>query len=106
MIDLNKKYWREKVTAEITLAHMLQFAKEVGTSMNAAEIAAFLNQRGRAQDVWMHMMQAGEEYIKSSLEENRAGFHPPKRPTAPAVTNSSLSHKAIRTPEPASISYQ
>jgi hypothetical protein len=51
-------------------------------------------------------MQAGEEYIKSSLEESRAVLHTPKRPMAPAATNSSLSHKAVRTPEPASISYQ
>ena len=39
MIDLKKKCWREKVTAEITVAHMLQFAKELGTNMNAAEAA-------------------------------------------------------------------
>ncbi len=72
MIDTNKKYWREKVTAEITLAHVLQFAREAGSNMSAAEIAAFLNQDGRAQSVWMHMMRAGEEYIKSSLEANKA----------------------------------
>jgi len=67
MIDLKKKCWREKVTAEITVGHVLQFAREAGAHMNAAEVAAFLNQNGRAQSVWMHMMQAGEEYIKSSL---------------------------------------
>src|SRR5262249_20238099 len=65
MIDLKKKCWREKVTAEITLAHLQQFAREMGSSMNSAEVAAFLNEKGRAQDVWTHMMQAGEEYIKS-----------------------------------------
>ena len=70
MIDLEKKCWREKVTAEITVAHMLQFARELGTNMSAAEVTAFLNQNGRAQSVWTHMMQAGEEYIKSSLKTN------------------------------------
>ena len=75
MIDLKKKCWREKVTAEITVAHMLQFARELGTNMSAAEVAAFLNQNGRAQHVWMHMMQAGEEYIKSSLEANPVAIH-------------------------------
>ena len=75
MIDLQKKYWREKVTAEITVAHMLQFARELGTNLSAAEVAAFLNQNGRAQSVWMHMMQAGEEYIKSSLEANPISVH-------------------------------
>jgi len=71
MIDTNKKYWREKVTAEITLAHVQQFAREAGSNMSAAEIAAFLNQNGRAQGVWMQMMRAGEEYIKASLEANK-----------------------------------
>ena len=79
MIDLKKKYWREKVTAEITVAHMLQFARELATNMSAAEVAAFLNQNGRAQNVWMHMMQAGEEYIKSSLEANPLAIHSAKQ---------------------------
>ncbi len=81
MIDLKKKCWREKVTAEITLAHILQFAKEMGTNMSAAEVAEFFNEKGRAQDVWTHMMQAGEEYIKSSLTGSRAGLHNLKRTT-------------------------
>ena len=67
MIDLKKKCWREKVTAEITLAHLQQFAREAGSNLNAAEIAAFLNEKGRAQAVWTQMMQAGEDYIKSNL---------------------------------------
>ncbi|HUI85124.1 MAG TPA: hypothetical protein VL240_12920 [Candidatus Binatia bacterium] len=75
MIDLKKKCWREKVTAEITVAHMLQFAREAGSNMSAAEVAAFLNEKGRAQDVWTHMMEAGEEYIKSSLARRTVGIH-------------------------------
>lgn len=75
MIDLKKKCWREKVTAEITLAHLQQFAREMGSSMSAAEMAAFLNERGRAQAVWTHMMQAGEEYIKASLTSKNIGLH-------------------------------
>ncbi len=81
MIDLKKKYWREKVTAEITLAHLQQFAHELGSNMSAAEIAAFLNEKGRAQSVWMHMMQAGEQYIKSSLETQKIGIHTVNRPS-------------------------
>jgi archaeosine-15-forming tRNA-guanine transglycosylase len=88
MIDLKKKCWREKVTAEITLAHVLQFAKEAGTNMNAAEVATFLNEKGRAQDVWTHMMQAGEEYIKSSLEGSKPRIHNVTRP----VTHAGLVH--------------
>ncbi len=79
MIDLKKKCWREKITAEITLAHVTQFAREVGSNMSAAELAAFLNENGRAQSVWTHMMQAGEEYLKSNLQGTRAGLHNVKR---------------------------
>ena len=79
MIDLKKKCWREKVTAEITLAHLQQFAREMGSSMSAAEVASFLNEKGRAQDVWTHMMQAGEEYIKSSLSGRTIGIHTVER---------------------------
>ena len=77
-MDVKKKCWREKVTAEITLAHLQQFARELGTQMNAAELAAFLNEKGRANDVWMHMMQAGEDYIKSTLSARGLGLHAPK----------------------------
>ena len=68
MIDLKKKCWREKVTAQITMTHLLQFVQETGTNMSTAEVATFLNEDGRAQSVWTYMMQAGEQYIKSSLE--------------------------------------
>ena len=89
MIDLKKKCWREKITAEITVAHMLQFAREMGTNMNAAEAAAFLNEKGRAQDVWMHMMQAGEEFLKSNLAGN-TGFH-----NAPRINTHSLTPRHL-----------
>ena len=88
MKDLTKKCWREKVTAEITLAHMQQFAAETGSNMSAAEMAALLNQNGRAHGMWIHMMQAGEEYIKSMLEERAVGFHAPK----PGSSRASLIH--------------
>ena len=80
MRDLSKKkYWREKVTAEITLAHLQQFAAESGSHMNADEIAAFLNQDGRAHDMWLHMMQAGEDYMRSILEQKVVAIHAVKR---------------------------
>lgn len=85
MIDLKKKCWREKVTAEITLAHVLQFARELGKSMSSAEVGAFLNQNGHAQKMWMHMMQAGEDYVKASLPGAHPGFVPAdRRPQASA----------------------
>ncbi len=69
MKDLTKKCWREKVTAEITLTHLQQFAAESGSHMSTDEVAAFLNQDGRAHDMWLRMMQAGEDYMKSVLEQ-------------------------------------
>ncbi len=79
MKDLKKKCWREKVTAEITLAHLQHFAAESGSHMNAAEVAAFLNQDGRAHLMWVHMMQAGEDYMKSILEQRVTGLHAVKQ---------------------------
>lgn len=63
-----KKFWREKVTAEIGLVHVQAFAQEMGTPITAAEVTEFLNQPGMAQSLWIHMMQAGEQYIKSNLQ--------------------------------------
>ena len=74
MIDLKKKCWREKVTAEITVAHVQQFVHEMGTNMTDAEVAKFLNENGRTQTVCIHMMQAGERYIKSSQQTGAMGI--------------------------------
>jgi hypothetical protein len=68
MNELKKKCWREKVTAEITVTHVQEFAQELGAKLEAAEVAQFLNHNGLAQNVWIHMMEAGEQYIKSSLQ--------------------------------------
>jgi hypothetical protein len=73
------------VTAEITLAHVLQFAQEMGTNMSAAELATFLNENGRAQSVWIHMMQAGEQYIKSNLETREVALPAISRPGVQAT---------------------
>lgn len=59
---------REKVVAEITLAHLTQYAEQMGRSLTPEEAAAFLNQNGRAYEMWKRMMQAGEDYIKASLQ--------------------------------------
>jgi len=63
-----KKFWREKVTAEISLVHVQAFAQEMGTAISSEEVGEFLNQSGVAQNLWIHMMQAGEQYIKSNLK--------------------------------------
>jgi hypothetical protein len=65
---MTEKKKRQKVNAEITVAHLIQFAHEVGTGMSQEDAIAFLNRDGRAYDMWKHMMQAGEEYIKQMLK--------------------------------------
>ena len=58
---------RDKVVAEITIAHLIQFANESGRPLTTEEAMAFLNQQGRAYEMWKHMMHAAEEYIKTAL---------------------------------------
>jgi hypothetical protein len=85
MSELKKKCWREKVTAEISVIHLQQFAQELGTNLSAAEVAQFLNQNGLGQNVWMHMMQAGEQYIKSNLKTKLVAMLPADRPVVHAA---------------------
>jgi hypothetical protein len=85
MIDLKKKCWREKVTAELTMAHVVQFAQKMGTNMSTAEVAEFLNHNGTAQNVWIHMMQAGEQYIKSSIKTKGVNLEAVSRPRIQAA---------------------
>ena len=65
-----KKCWRQKVVAEMTAVHLQQFAHEMGTSLSAPDALVFLNEHGRAYEMWQQMMRAGEEYIKSKLRES------------------------------------
>jgi hypothetical protein len=85
MSELKKKCWREKVTAEITVTHLQQFAQELGTNLSATDVAQFLNQNGLAQNVWMHMMQAGEQYIKSNLKTQFTVMPTADRPVVQAA---------------------
>jgi hypothetical protein len=66
---MTEKKKREKVTAEITLAHLLEFANESGLSLSREEAVAFFNQNGRAYAMWKEMMQAAEQYIKGTLKQ-------------------------------------
>ncbi|HEX8924684.1 MAG TPA: hypothetical protein VF786_02775 [Terriglobales bacterium] len=67
----SKKCWRARVTAEITTAHLVELAREAGEQISTADAEAFLNENGHAYEMWMHMMRAGEEFIKSHLGEGR-----------------------------------
>jgi hypothetical protein len=63
----SKKCWRERVTAEITVAHLIEFAREAGDEISAKQAEAFLNENGHAYEMWKHMMRAGEEFIKNNI---------------------------------------
>jgi hypothetical protein len=69
---MTEKKFRQKVVAEITLAHLIQCAQELGRTLTTEEALDFLNQNGRAYEMWKRMMQAGEEYMKSALQTRTA----------------------------------
>ena len=69
---MNPKRERQRVTAEITVFHLTQFTRATGASLSAEEAMAFLNEGGRAYEMWKQMMRAGEEYIKNTLQMSEA----------------------------------
>ena len=73
---MTEKRKREKVVAEITIAHLTQFAHDIGCGLNPEEATAFLNQEGRAYAMWKEMMHAGEEYIKKALQKQPSTSFP------------------------------
>jgi len=51
--------------------------------MTQEDAIVFLNRNGRAYDMWKHMMRAGEEYIKQTLQrESPARFRTPSTENA------------------------
>ena len=58
---------RERVIAEITLSHLIRLGNDQGYPVSRQQALAFLNQEGRAFEMWKHMMQAAEEFIAGSL---------------------------------------
>ena len=65
---------RERVIAEITLSHLIRLGNEHGRPVSRQQALAFLNQEGRAFEMWKHMMQAAEEFIAGSLFQH--SFNP------------------------------
>jgi hypothetical protein len=64
---MTQKKNRDRVTAEITLSHLTRLGNEQGCPVSRQQALAFLNQEGRAFEMWKHMMQAAEEFIAGSL---------------------------------------
>ena len=67
---MSEKKDRERVIAEITLSHLMRLADEQGCSVSREQARAFLNQEGRAFEMWKHMMQAAENFIACGLLQN------------------------------------
>jgi hypothetical protein len=82
---MTEKKDRDRVMAEITLPHLLRLATEQGFPVSREQALAFLNQEGRAFEMWKQMMQAGEEFIAGSLLRLRIS---PER-AQPMVSHSS-----------------
>ncbi|HKN71599.1 MAG TPA: hypothetical protein VJX30_11235 [Terriglobales bacterium] len=64
---MTEKKDRERVTAEVTLSHLMRLGNEQGRPVSREQTLASLNQEGRAFEMWKHMMQAAEEFIAGSL---------------------------------------
>ena len=64
---MTEKKDRERVIAEITLSHLIRLGNEQGYPVSRQQALAFLNQEGRAYEMWKRMMQAAEEFIAGSL---------------------------------------
>jgi hypothetical protein len=58
---------RERVIAEITFSYLMRLGSEQDCPVSREQALAFLNQEGRAFEMWKHMMQAAEEFIADSL---------------------------------------
>ncbi|HTT21983.1 MAG TPA: hypothetical protein VMS18_10880 [Candidatus Binatia bacterium] len=58
---------REKVLAEITLSYLMRLAIEQGCPVSREQALEFLNEEGRAYEMWKQMMQAAEDFIARSL---------------------------------------
>jgi hypothetical protein len=68
---MTEKKDRDRVMAEITLSPVLRLAAEQDSPVSREPALAFLNQEGRAFEMWKQMMQAGEEFIAHSLLRQR-----------------------------------
>lgn len=67
---MSEKKDRERVIAEITLSHLMRLGNERGCPVSREQALTFLNQDGRAFEMWKHMMQAAEEFIACRLQNS------------------------------------
>ena len=79
---------RDRVVAEITSAYLMQVVAEYGRHLNQEQALNFLNQEGRAYEMWKQMMYAGENYIKSNLAQ-------PSQPSAEKLRSDPLARPSM-----------
>jgi hypothetical protein len=82
---MSDKKKREKVVAEISLAHLMQLAAESRLPASRAEVTDFLNQNGNAYAMWKQMMQAGEEYFRKYFSRESQRRLPLPKDQSPAA---------------------
>jgi len=92
---VSEKKNRERVIAEITLSHLMRLGNEQGCHVSRGQALAFLNQEGRAFEMWKHMMKAAEEFIACSLLRhslNPVGHHGFASQPSPLRSVSTVAH--------------
>ena len=62
-----QKRTRRKVTAEISVCHLMRLANECGHPVSPEQALAFMNEDGRAFEMSKHMMHAAEDFITHNL---------------------------------------
>jgi hypothetical protein len=104
ILDGTKRVWgkemseqrvRKRVVAEITLSYLIRLANEKGCPVTREQALAFLNQQGRAFEMWKHMMQAAKEFIAGNLlqgslklgEQKRIAWSAEAAPMSCVTTN-------------------
>jgi hypothetical protein len=58
---------RQRVTAEITLFHLILLANEHGYRVSHKQAVAFMNEKASAREIWNQMMRTRLDFIPSSL---------------------------------------
>ncbi|HZP61889.1 MAG TPA: hypothetical protein VFB28_00630 [Terriglobales bacterium] len=66
---MTEKKKRQRVTAEITAAHLTELASKLKCPLTHEQAIALLNNEGHAYEMWKWMMKAGEEYIRFALQK-------------------------------------
>jgi hypothetical protein len=67
--EFSRRKQRDRVVAELTFRHLIEAGREAGQFISDEEALEFLNQDGHADQMWIRMMRAGEDYAMSKLRE-------------------------------------